>query len=60
LAARADYSLIGVPLPAGARTVALRFASPAYETGKLVTLVALTLAALALAAGAVLDRRRRV
>jgi hypothetical protein len=40
--------------------VELRFTSRAYETGKLVTLVALTLAALALAAGAALDRRRRV
>lgn len=56
---RADYSLIGVPLPAGARTVLLDFADAAYPTGKLVTIVA-TLLALGLAgAGVLLERRRR-
>jgi hypothetical protein len=58
-ASRADYTLIGVPLPAGARRVELTFVDPAYERGKVVTLVALGLAFLAIGAGAALDRRRR-
>jgi len=41
---RADMTLIGVALPEGARTVTLRFASAPYETGKLVTILALGLA----------------
>jgi uncharacterized membrane protein YfhO len=36
---RADFAAIGVELPAGAKEVALSFASPAYRTGKLVTLI---------------------
>ncbi|MBA3889289.1 MAG: YfhO family protein [Gemmatimonadaceae bacterium] len=44
---RANYTLIGVPLPAGASTVDLEFGSAPYETGKLVTLLAIA-AALAL------------
>lgn len=57
-AARAMYSLIGVPLPAGARSVELRFASASYEKGKLITLVAIGLALLLLAGGIVTDRRK--
>ena len=57
-ASRAMYSLIGVPLPAGAREVELRFTSASFEKGKLITLVALTLALTLLAAGVVLDRRK--
>jgi uncharacterized membrane protein YfhO len=54
---RADLVLMGVPLPEGARNVELTFKSDTYETGKLVTIVAI-LAAIALAAGgAVLARR---
>jgi hypothetical protein len=56
--ARVNYTLIGVELPAGARSVRLRFVSPAYETGKVVTLIALAVAILALVAGIVVDRRR--
>jgi hypothetical protein len=55
---RADYNLIGVPLPAGARRVALSFRDPAVATGKVVTFVALALALAALAFGLVDDRRR--
>jgi hypothetical protein len=55
---RANYNLIGVALPAGARGVQLTFSDPAYVTGKTVTLVALTLAVAALIAGVVFDRRR--
>ena len=55
---RANYNLIGVVLPAGAREIQLRFSDPAYGTGKAVTLVALALAVALLIAGVVLDRRR--
>lgn len=55
---RADYNLIGVPLPAGARAVELSFRDAAISTGRAVSLVALLLATAALAAGLVLDRRR--
>jgi hypothetical protein len=58
--ARANYVLMGVPLPAGAREVQLRFTAPVYETGKKVTLAALSLSTLLLLGGLVLDRRRRV
>ena len=56
---RADYTFIGVALPEGAREVELSFHEQAFETGKLVTIVALILTALAIAAGLVADRRRR-
>jgi hypothetical protein len=36
-AERADYSLIGVPLTAGARKVELEFTSAAYQKGKVIT-----------------------
>ncbi|MDA1081330.1 MAG: YfhO family protein [Gemmatimonadetes bacterium] len=48
---RMDYVLIGVPLPAGARRVELTFTSPAYATGKAITLAALIASVLALVAG---------
>lgn len=38
---RVDYNLIGVGLPAGARTVDLTFSDAAYGRGKVVTLLAL-------------------
>jgi hypothetical protein len=55
---RANYNLIGVVLPAGAREVQLTFTDSAYESGKTITLVALALALAAIAAGVFLDRRR--
>jgi hypothetical protein len=55
---RAQYNLIGVQLPAGARSVNLHFDDPAYETGKTVTIVAIVLS-LALA-GLGLVRLRQV
>jgi hypothetical protein len=57
---RADYTLIGVPLPAGATSVQLDFADPAYQRGKLVTILAALLALSAAAAGVLVERRRRV
>jgi hypothetical protein len=56
---RADMTLIGVALPAGARSVSLRFASRPYESGKTITLGALLLAVLAWGTGALLGRRSR-
>lgn len=56
---RADYTLIGVELPAGARQVELSFESRTYEQGKLVTLLAIALAVLASVAGMIADRRGR-
>lgn len=57
---RADYSLIGVALPAGARRVELLFADRDYPKGKAITLVALTAAMLLIAWGIVAERKRRV
>ena len=55
---RANFNLIGVPLPAGARTIELSFHDAAIDTGKGITLLAVVLALLALAGGVVMDRRR--
>ena len=57
-ASRAMYSLIGVPLPTGARSVDLRFTSASYEKGKAITLGALGLALLLFAGGVTSDRRK--
>jgi len=54
---RADYTFIGVELPAGARTVALDFTSPSYERGKAITWIAIAFGFLMLAAGIWRDRR---
>ena len=56
--ARADYTLIGVQLPAGARKISLTFDSQEYHTGKAVTLVAILAALVALAAGLVIEKRK--
>jgi hypothetical protein len=55
---RADYTLIGVELPQGARSIELRFTSPAYERGKTITWVATIIGILMLGAGMWGDRRR--
>ncbi len=56
---RADVSLIGVALPAGARHVELSFDDPAFETGKKFTIAALVLTLLLTAGGFAADRRQR-
>jgi uncharacterized membrane protein YfhO len=56
---RADYALIGVALPAGARHVELTFDDPAFESGKKVTLAALFIAFLLTAGGIAAERMRR-
>jgi hypothetical protein len=55
--ARADYTLIGVELPTGAKSVQLRFDSAPYHAGKLLTLLALGAALLWWIIGAALDRK---
>ncbi|MEO8561439.1 MAG: YfhO family protein, partial [bacterium] len=55
---RADYSFIGVPLPAGAMKIQLDFHDPAYAKGKSVTLAAVLVALLLVAGGAFAERRR--
>ncbi len=56
---RADYALIGVELPTGARQVELTFRSHTYQVGKLVTLLALACAVALWVGGAVVERRTR-
>jgi hypothetical protein len=48
---RADLTLIGVPLPEGARKVELEFSSDTYKEGKTITLVAIAIAIVAVLAG---------
>ena len=54
---RADFNLMAVALPAGAKSVQLRFDDPAYEKGKTLTLVALGLAIVLWGVGFAVDRR---
>lgn len=54
---RVDYTLIGVELPEGGRNVDLVFSDPAYESGKLVTIIALLLSVFFLAAGIFREKR---
>jgi hypothetical protein len=58
--ARMNYNLIGVVLPAGAKSVDLRFTDAAYESGKWITLGALILALIAWGAGFAAGRGRQV
>jgi len=55
---RGDYALITVPVPAGAQRVELSFRSPAYQTGKTISLVSLLLLAAIVLAPIVLRRGR--
>lgn len=57
--ARADYALMGVPLPPGARRIELSFVDPVYARGKTVTIIALVLTVILIAGGVVVERRRR-
>jgi hypothetical protein len=56
---RADLSLIGVGLSAGARTVSLTFRSAPFETGKWITLAAIAAAVVWALAGLAMERRGR-
>jgi hypothetical protein len=55
---RADYTLIGVELPQGARSVELIFTSDSYTRGKTITWIAIALGLAMLGAGLWSDRRR--
>lgn len=55
---RAQYSMIGVELPAGAHKIDLIFSSPAYETGKLITWIAIVIALIGVAGGTFMERKR--
>lgn len=57
---RVDMTLIGVPLPTGARRVELVFTDSAFETGKMITLLALAISLLAWAGGYFAGRNRIV
>lgn len=54
---RAQYSMIGVELPAGAHKIELAFTSSAYETGKMITWIAIIITLVALTGGAFMERR---
>jgi hypothetical protein len=56
---RAQYSLIGIPVGAGARVVELEYYSSTYRRGKLITLVTLVIAAALLGYGWWQHRPRR-
>jgi hypothetical protein len=55
---RAQYSMIGVELPAGARRIDLAFTSSPYETGKTITWVAIIVTLITLVGGVTMERRR--
>jgi hypothetical protein len=57
---RAEYNLIGVLLPAGAKQVSLHFDDPAYERGKVITLLALFACVVLIVFGVVSGRRGEV
>lgn len=58
--ARADMTLIGIPLTSGARKVELTFSSAVYQTGRMITLLAIAASLVAWAAGLLVGRNRRV
>ena len=57
---RANFNLIGLALPAGTTRVDLTFDDRGVDTGRLITLVASLLAALAVGAGILRERTRRL
>lgn len=59
-AERMNYNLIGVPLAAGARAVQLRFTDAAYQTGRIVTIVAFLAGLIVWIGGGVLDRKAAI
>ncbi len=55
---RGQYTFLTVPVPAGTRSVQLRFTSASYRTGKGITLASLALIVLALLLPSALEKRR--
>lgn len=58
IVARADYALMGIPLPTGTRGVELSFSDPVYARGRIVTLVGLVATVALIIGGLVVERRR--
>jgi Bacterial membrane protein YfhO len=58
-AERADLTLIGLPLPEGAKKVELNFSSDTYKEGKAITLAALAIAILAALGGLFMPKPRQ-
>jgi len=56
---RANYNFRAVYVPAGEHVVSMEYASEAYASGKLVTLVVLVLSLLGLGAILIIEKRRR-
>jgi hypothetical protein len=56
-AERANFVLIGVPLPHGSQKVELTFHSDSYDTGKKITLIALLIAIIAALGGYWMSRK---
>ncbi len=56
---RAQHTMIGVALPAGATQIDLEFSQRSYERGRVVTLVGLTLSLLLIGYGLAAERWRR-
>jgi hypothetical protein len=54
---RANFNVLGIQLPTGARNISLRFEDPRYATGKIVTWLALVLTALLIGIGLALTKR---
>ena len=54
---RANYTLMGLALPANARDVQLRFTSAPYQRGKVITVFALLLSLGAIVVGVLIDRK---
>jgi hypothetical protein len=54
---RVDYTLLGVPLPAGGKRIDLVFDSATYHRGKVITLVALALTLILIIGGTIKERR---
>jgi hypothetical protein len=57
---RADYTFIGVSLPAGGRRVELSFRDPLYSRGRAITLLAIAASLALIVAGITAEARRRV
>lgn len=53
---RTDHVLIGVPLPKGSKNIELLFTSPAYEKGKCLSTIALSITILAIWIGLLFEK----
>ena len=56
---RANYNIIGIPLPTGTRSVSLTFADPRYATGKIITWFALLGTAVLIGGGMGMRKREQ-